>query len=330
MRKFFWTICLFAAAGVCAAPAQAADIQTPDIRITLLGTGGPELTPSRLGESTLVQAGGQMLLFDTGRGTLQRLYESRAHITGITNVFFTHLHSDHIEGLPELWMTGWFLLGRNHPLHLYGPVGTQQMADGMLQMYAHDVSVRKGASPVENMRHIDVTEFAAGTVYESDPGKDDDVRVLAFSVEHEDGNPAFGFRVEYHGHAVVLSGDTTYTQTLVDAARGADVVIQNVIAGSDAYLAAAPAKRAVMTKLTTPEQAARIFQQAKPRLAVYSHIIEMDVTDAGLMQRTRSAGYAGWLVVGQDRMVIDVGQSIAVHPPASIANLKPITKPGQD
>jgi len=308
--------------GFCASQAQTA---SPDMRITLLGTGGPELTANRLGSATLVQAGDQLLLFDSGRGVLQRLYESKVHITGITNIFFTHLHSDHIEGLPELWMTGWFLLGRDHPLHLYGPVGTQQMADGMLQMYTHDVATRAGASPVENMRHVDVTEFAAGMIFEKDG-----VRVSAFPVEHQDGNPAFGFRIEYHGRLVVLSGDTTYTQSLVDAARGADVLVQNVMAGSDAYLAKAPAKRVVMQKLTTPEQAASVFTQAKPRLAVYSHIIEMDVSDAGLLRRTRSAGYRGRVVVGRDRMVIDVGDRIVVHAPVPVKDLAPVTKPGQD
>ena len=320
MRRILLSFCLLPILYV-----QFANAAAPEMRVYLLGTGGPELTPQRFGAATLVQAGDQLLLFDTGRGAFQRLYESGVHITGITNIFFTHLHSDHIEGLPELWMTGWFLLGRDHPLHLYGPAGTQQMADGMLQMYTHDVNTRMGASAAENMKHIDVTEFSAGTVYEKDG-----VQVMAFPVEHQDGNPAFGFRIAYHGRVVVLSGDTTYTQSLVDNARGADVLVQNVMAGSEAYFAEAPAKRVVMQKLTTPEQAARVFSQAKPRLAVYSHIIEMDVSDKGLLQRTRAAGYRGRVVVGRDRMIIDVGESVVVHAPVSVKGLAAVTRPGQD
>jgi ribonuclease Z len=114
----------------------------PDIRVTLLGTGGPELTPHRLGYSTLVEAGGQKLLFDAGRGVLQRLYESRINVTEVRSVFFTHLHNDHIEGLPTLWMTPWFLLGRDKPMEAWGPVGTARMISGMEAMFAFDIEHR--------------------------------------------------------------------------------------------------------------------------------------------------------------------------------------------
>lgn len=85
-----------------------------EMTVTLLGTGGPEYFPDRLGISTLVEANGLKLLFDAGRGTSQRLYESRINPKEVTHIFLTHLHNDHIEGLPELWITPWFLLGRDH------------------------------------------------------------------------------------------------------------------------------------------------------------------------------------------------------------------------
>src|ERR1700761_6914255 len=130
MRRILILFCLLLV--LCVQFAQAAaPPKEKQMKVYLLGTGGPELTAERQGSATLIQAGDQLLLFDAGRGALQRLYESDVHITGITNIFFTHLHSDHIEGLPELWMTGWFLLGRDHSLHLYGPAGKQHMAHGM-------------------------------------------------------------------------------------------------------------------------------------------------------------------------------------------------------
>jgi len=78
------------------------------VKVYLLGTGGPEITLYRQGYATLIEAGQEKLLFDTGRGVLQRLYESKVEISEVTKIFLTHLHSDHIEGLPNLWMTGWF------------------------------------------------------------------------------------------------------------------------------------------------------------------------------------------------------------------------------
>src|SRR5262249_4759121 len=90
-----------------AAAAQA----DPVMKVTLLGTAGPEYFPDRLGISTLVEANGELLLFDVGRGANQRLYQSRVNPKDISRIFLTHLHNDHFEGLPDLWMTPWFLLG---------------------------------------------------------------------------------------------------------------------------------------------------------------------------------------------------------------------------
>ena len=114
----------------------------PDIKVTLLGTGGPELTRDRMGAATLIEAGGKPLLFDAGRGVLQRLYECGVHINSVTRVILTHLHSDHIDGLPNLWITPWFLLGRSEPMKFWGPHGTRKMLVGMRDFLGHDVTHR--------------------------------------------------------------------------------------------------------------------------------------------------------------------------------------------
>lgn len=96
-----------------------------EIMVTLLGTGGPEPTAARFGPATLVQAGGLNLLFDAGRGVTVRLYQlGMSSGKGIDAVFLTHYHSDHVEGLPDLWMTG-YMFGpfgsRAKPMRLWGP-----------------------------------------------------------------------------------------------------------------------------------------------------------------------------------------------------------------
>ena len=103
------------------------DRPAADFRVTLLGTGGPDLTPDRTGAAVLLEIGSELLLFDTGRSVTQRLYEVGIELSRITRIFFTHLHSDHIEGLPQLWMTSWFLSGRKSPMEVWGPVGTRDM-----------------------------------------------------------------------------------------------------------------------------------------------------------------------------------------------------------
>jgi ribonuclease Z len=96
------------------------------ILVHLIGTGGPELTPTRLGMSTLIEANGQTLIFDAGRGALQNIYLSRIDPRSLTKVFLTHLHSDHIEGLPSIWITPWFMFARKPKLDVWGPEGTSK------------------------------------------------------------------------------------------------------------------------------------------------------------------------------------------------------------
>jgi ribonuclease Z len=296
----------------------------PAIRVRLLGTGGPELTPHRLGAATLVEAKGQLLLFDAGRGVMQRLYESRVQIPEVTRVFFTHLHSDHIDGLPNLWMTSWFLLGRSTPMEFRGPEGTKKTIEGMTAFFSHDMVNRVHGPDTARGLETVVHEFTGdGAVYERDG-----VVVTAFAVDHKDGNPAFGFRIDCGGRSVVLSGDCTYSPNLVAHAKGADVIVHNVFAVSAPVMAGDPVKKIVAAKLASPEQAARVFLETRPRLAVFSHIIRVDLVDQDVVHRVRAAGYSGELVMGLDRMVIEVGEKVSVIPPPSLEDLGDVAKRG--
>jgi len=323
IRAFSCAILSLAAMLCLVAPAAA---QTGGaVQVHLIGTGGPELTPTREGMSTLIEANGQTLIFDVGRGALQNIYLSRIDPRSVTKVFLTHLHSDHIEGLPAIWMTPWFMFARKPSLEIWGPPGTQQMVDGMRMMYGHDVEHR--ANPVFKREYLDIKvhEIAEGTVYD-----DGGVKVTAFPVEHDDGNPAFGYRIDAAGRSVLLSGDTTYSENVVKYGTKTDVLVSNVVAFSDAMTKAGVLKP-VLNKLTTPEQAAEIFAKAKPRLAVFSHIVKKelpgDAGDAAVIARTRKAGYDGPLAMGQDRMTIDIGDEVKIMPPQSVEGIVDFDKP---
>src|ERR1700730_10404137 len=155
-------------------PALADD---PKMKVTLLGTAGPEYFPDRLGISTFVEANGELLLFDVGRGTNQRLYQSRVNPKDIAKIFLTHLHNDHFEGLPDLWMTPWFLLGRDHGFELWGPEGTEQMVQGMRLMFGHDLEARVNRfNPLANL-DLKTTIVKGGVIFERNG-----VKVTAFAV----------------------------------------------------------------------------------------------------------------------------------------------------
>lgn len=215
-------VLLFAAIAF-AAPAGGARAEEPAITVTLLGTGSPVPRVDRAGPATLVEAGGERLLFDCGRGAAQRLWQRQVPLSAITGVFLTHLHSDHVVGLPDLWLTGWLPTpygGRARPLALWGPRGTRNLAAGLREAYAADVRIRHEGEglPLAGVV-LTATDVAPGVVFERGG-----VRVTAFAVDHGPRiKPAFGYRIDYDGHAVVISGDTHGNDNLVRHARGADV-----------------------------------------------------------------------------------------------------------
>jgi ribonuclease Z len=275
--------------------------------------------------STLIEANGETMIFDVGRGALQNIYLSRIDPRSVTKVFLTHLHSDHIEDLPSIWITPWFMFGRKTRLEVWGPGGTEQMIEGMRMMYGHDLEHR--ANPVFKREYLDIAvhEIAPGVVYQ-----DGGIKVTAFSVEHDDGNPAFGYRIDAAGKSVLLSGDTTYSENVITFGTGVDLIVSNVVAFSEPMTRAGILKP-VLDKLTTPEQAAAIFTKARPRLAVYSHIVKKDLPgeegDDVIIKRTRAAGYDGPLIMAKDRMIVDVGDEVKVLPPPGIEGIVDFDKP---
>ena len=288
--------------------------QGQQIRVTLLGTGCPPPVMNRFGPSTLVEAGEQKFLFDAGRGALQRLTELAVRWQDVQGVFLTHLHSDHVVGFPDLWLTGWLIVpGRNVPLQVWGPRGTTAMMSHLEQAYEYDVRIRiqnDGASP-EGVALL-VKDISEGVAY--DKGG---VKVTAFEVDHAPAKPAFGYRIDYAGHSVVLSGDTRVSENLVRHAQGVDVLVHEVFAPATLQRAGVPPARAknIVDYHTTPEQAGEVFTRVKPKLAVYSHICMPTATEQDLLPATRKT-YAGPLQFGEDLMVIDVGETIVVRKPA--------------
>src|SRR5262245_56763926 len=192
-----------------------------DFRVTLLGTGVPTPRPDRFGPSTLVEAGDQKLLIDAGRGATIRLYQLGVPLGGIDALLLTHYHSDHTVGIPDLWLTGWLqshYAHRTAPFRVIGPAGAKELMSHLEKAYALDIKIRiedEKLSPTGAA--IDVAEFGNdGLVYAKDG-----VRVIAFEVDHGAViKPAYGYRIEYGGLSVVISGDTRYNENVVKYGLG--------------------------------------------------------------------------------------------------------------
>jgi ribonuclease Z len=284
------------------------------IKVTLLGTGCPLPVMHRLGPSTLVEAGEQKWVFDAGRGAVQRLTQLQVRWQDVRGVFFTHLHSDHVVGFPDLWLTGWVVPpGRTVPLHVWGPRGTSNMIAHLKQAYAFDIRMRLEDDRAAPDGVVILTEeISEGVVYDQSG-----VQITAFEVDHTPVKPAFGYRIDYAGHSVVLSGDTRVSDHLIRYAQGVDVLVHAVAAPDTLQRAGIPPElvQSIVAHHITPEQAGEVFVRVKPRLAVYAHIVLPTATAQDVIPPTRKT-YAGPLELGEDLMVITVGEKIEVQRPA--------------
>jgi ribonuclease Z len=307
-RTILAALALLFCGGLVAQPAVAQPkMEGPDFKVTLLGTGTPHPTMKRFGPSILVQAGGKTLLFDCGRGITQRLFQVKMPFGKVDHVFLTHLHSDHVIGIPDLWLTGWLgapFARRKGPFRITGPEGTAAMMANLEKAFAWDIKTRHEDQrlPLENVA-VAATDMKGGVVYD-----EGGLKVSAVKVNHGDKiDLAYGYRVEYGGRAVMMSGDTRYTEALVAAAKGADLIIHSVAAISPALLKKSKVMRAILSHHSEPEDTARVFNAVKPKLAVYSHIVTYGQKDADIMTRVK-AKYDGDVRMGRDLMAIAVGK----------------------
>ena len=303
-------------AGVSVFLAVSANAQ--DFRVTLLGTGDPIPRTDRYGPATLVEVAGQKLLIDVGRGAATRLVQMKIALSDVDAVFLTHFHHDHLIGIDDVWMTGWLpnpFGRRSTPMEVWGPTGTANLLSSLEKGFELNTSIRIPDELLvpEGIKFAAHEFDADGVVYEKDG-----VKVTAFTVNHgELIKPAYGFRIDYDGRAVVISGDTKFDRNLIAAAKGADLIIHEVALASDELLASSEQFRRIVAHHTTPEEAGIVFAEVNPKLAVYTHLVILsgptipEAPLSTLIPRTRT-NYDGPLVVGEDLMSFEVGDTISI------------------
>ncbi|MFC4022314.1 MBL fold metallo-hydrolase [Oceanobacillus longus] len=288
----------------------AQEESSADIKVTLLGTGSPVLSMDRFGSATLVEAGDERLLFDVGRGAALRLDQMDIAPGMIDKLFVTHLHHDHTVGFADLHITAAVPDPRGNregDFQVWGPKGTENMVNSTIQAFEVDIQTRKkveGASGLE----AEVHEIEEGVVYENNG-----VEVIAFNVDHGPMKPALGYRINYNGHSVVISGDTTYSENLIKYAKDTDLLVQEVVVvkgPEEEYQS--EAHKNIEAYHTTPEQAGEIFKEVNPKLAVFTHIATfLPEHEATIVDRTNEI-YDGKVVLGEDLMTIEIGAEVKV------------------
>ncbi len=279
-------------------PAPAGAQQDASMELVLLGTGYPYPDPLRAGPSCAVLAGGRAYVVDAGRGVVLRLEAAGIAWSAVRAAFVTHLHSDHIDGLPDLFHTCW-QFGAGRPFELYGPEGIDGVATSILGFYAADIRIRRDLTemlPPEGAR-IHAHRVAEGVVH-SEPGG---VRVTAFRVDHRPVEPAFGYRFESGPHSIVLSGDTRPDPNLVRFARGADILVHDAYVRAGAPTGAGPRRWAIYDYHSSAREAGETAAQAGVRMLVLSHLIPRDAPER-MFREEAARAYGGRIVVAKDLM----------------------------
>src|SRR5262245_11567663 len=290
---------------ILTAAAQAGPTQ-----VVLLGTGTPPADPDRSGAATAIVVNGTPYLVDFGAGIVRRAKAAVVDrgIAGLDPVklrvvFATHLHSDHTVGYPDLILTPW-VLGRRLPLEVYGPSGIAHMTEHVLEAYREDFATRTKDPDLFTVgafaegHAVNAHEIRAGLVYQ-----DLNVTVTAFATKH--AMESYGYRFDTPDRSIVISGDTNPTQATIDACRGCDVLIHEVLTlewlgqrqdvqeyGANCH--------------TTTEQLTARATKAKPGLLILYHAslslrpaVDAERSTAATLLNEMSR-YPGRVVVGRD------------------------------
>jgi len=273
-----------------------------ETQVVMLGTGTPIPDAYRGGASIAVIHKGEAYLFDVGAGAIRNATHARykydipsLYPTAICCVFLTHLHSDHTLDFSELAYTMWWR--RLEQLHAWGPKGLQELVTGMQMMMAPDARLRSsGTQPIfDNTGYsVDVSEITDGFVYEKD-----DLRIEAFSVNHGDIDPAFGYRVTTADKTIVISGDTAVSSKLIEMAEGADILFHEVISDTGLTRTSAAFQAYHRRSHTTATSLGELATKAKPGLLVLYHGLYYGLPESIVLEEVKSV-YDGDVVLADD------------------------------
>ena len=316
MRRLLVSLVLLVTCIASMSPASA--VEEGEIKLTFLGTGAPRPSHDRYGPAILVEAGDYKIMVDAGSGMRERLFQAGGFeiLTTVDHLLITHLHFDHTISAPGLWLTGW-LFGRKTPMNVYGPTGTSAMMENFVSAYDWDIRYRTIVGVHKEGSELNATDIEPGVFFDKDG-----LKITAFNVEHlpinvETGEPlglegaTLGYRIDYKGRSVLFSGDTRSTPSneIIPMGKGVDVLIHETQVPAPGNSPEAILANVSLSVHSSPAQVAYIFEQTRPRLGVYSHIIPPEITSDELLELTE---YDGNMMVAEDLMTLTIGDEITV------------------
>ena len=274
------------------------------MEITLLGTGCPVVHTERYGPAQLVRHGGHAVLVDCGSGVTQRLLAAGLSGRELDAVLLTHLHSDHLVDLFQLILSSWHQ-GRDRPQRVFGPPGTRAYVDGLMALWRPELEQRIAHErrPSTAALEVEVTEIGPSEVLTLG-----ELRAEAFEVDHRPVRHAFGFIFRTPEARLVLSGDTRACAAVVEAARGADLLVHEVFVHRElpvvAGVRSAETVANVASYHTLSSEVGKVAAEAGVGCLALTHFVPPGCDRKALLAEV-VADFAGPVVLGEDLMTIE-------------------------
>jgi ribonuclease BN (tRNA processing enzyme) len=270
-----------------------------DTRVVLLGTGTPNPEPDHMGPAVAIVSGDRVYLVDCGPGVVRRAAQAGIKMEQLTRAFVTHLHSDHTAGLPDLIFTP-AVTGRKEAFEIYGPPGLRAMTGHVMKAWSEDQHIRlHGLEPAEPRGYVvRAHDVKPGQVY-----RDSGMRVIAFAVNHGNWRYAYGYRFEAPDKTIVISGDTTYSQGLIAAAKGCDILVHEVYSAKGLEGRTPDWQRYHSAFHTSGPDVGRVAAQVQTKTLVLYHLLPMGQTEDEVVEEVRRQ-FSGTIVFGKDLHII--------------------------
>ncbi|MGD0392593.1 MAG: MBL fold metallo-hydrolase [Acidimicrobiales bacterium] len=281
------------------------------MQLLILGSGSPLPDPDRAGPSTLIRTSVGDLLFDCGRGVLMRAAAVGSGAGAIRALFLTHLHSDHITDLNDVFTMRWVMSLQPNPLSVFGPGGTSRLLQVTEEMLEPDIGYRMAHHQDLTWRPSStVTEVERGVVFSEGP-----VRVTAAPTEHAPVRPTVGFRIQDGDRSVVIAGDTVPCAALDELCDGADVLVHTVVRRDLIEQFGLPRLTDVLDYHSSVPEAAQTAERGMVGTLVLTHLVPAPApgTEQEWIDQARPE-FGGVVVVAGDLSSLEVTDRWSARP----------------